>query len=220
MSPIRPEDRDRYPADWPAVGVPVDEVLPGGVLTAARALRAASGFDPLRSDRFWEHAVALLIGGEVTAAKSPYDVAVPDGPRVEVKFSAEFTMRLGFGAPRSVYRWTGLSGGPSQRKGDDIVTVLIGVDRSDRVSMWTIPRWAVDGTNTATIVVPGQGHGGDTRSGLRGHATYPPDLLRDVLIVAGGCHLAYDREHHAETRAQTIRTEREAAGQTVIEGAA
>lgn len=29
--------------------------------------------------------------------------------------------------------------------------------------------------------------------------------------------LAYDREHHAETRARTIRTEREAAGQLVIE---
>ena len=38
----------------------------------------------------------------------------------------------------------------------------------------------------------------------------------NLRAMCQGCHLHYDREHHAQTRAATAATEREAAGQGVL----
>jgi 5-methylcytosine-specific restriction endonuclease McrA len=40
-----------------------------------------------------------------------------------------------------------------------------------------------------------------------------PENLR---AMCQGCHLHYDREHHAQTRLETLRREREAAGQLTL----
>jgi 5-methylcytosine-specific restriction endonuclease McrA len=52
------------------------------------------------------------------------------------------------------------------------------------------------------------------------HLNHTPEDNRseNLRAMCQGCHLHYDREHHARTRAETARAAREAAGQTTIEG--
>jgi hypothetical protein len=47
------------------------------------------------------------------------------------------------------------------------------------------------------------------------HLNHEPEDCRDenLRAMCQGCHLHYDREHHARTRAETIRRAREQAGQ-------
>lgn len=46
----------------------------------------------------------------------------------------------------------------------------------------------------------------------------PEDCSRENLrAMCNGCHLHYDREHHAETRAETRRRTVEASGQMALE---
>lgn len=50
------------------------------------------------------------------------------------------------------------------------------------------------------------------------HLDHTPEHSDEANLRAmcQGCHLHYDREHHAETRAATLRAEREAAGQMTL----
>jgi hypothetical protein len=50
------------------------------------------------------------------------------------------------------------------------------------------------------------------------HLNHTPEDCRDENLKAmcQGCHLAYDADHHAETRATTLRATRAAAGQTEL----
>lgn len=54
------------------------------------------------------------------------------------------------------------------------------------------------------------------------HLNHTPEDNRpeNLRAMCQGCHLHYDREHHARTRAENVRKVREAAGQTSIDGVA
>lgn len=45
------------------------------------------------------------------------------------------------------------------------------------------------------------------------HLCHTPECREHVKAMCQGCHLHYDREHHAKTRAATARAEALAAGQ-------
>ena len=138
MSPIRPEDRDRYPADWPEI--------------RARILERAGG-----RCECWGRC-----GHDHTAERRGSDYGYYDDARACWMSRCEATDR----------------GYHPVTKSRVVLTVA--------------------------------------------HLDHTPEHNdpSNLLAMCQRCHLAYDREHHAETRARTIRTEREAAGQTVIEGAA
>lgn len=50
------------------------------------------------------------------------------------------------------------------------------------------------------------------------HLDHTPENCdpNNLRAMCQGCHLRYDREHHAETRAATERAKREAAGQSLL----
>lgn len=50
------------------------------------------------------------------------------------------------------------------------------------------------------------------------HLDHAPENCEDdnLRAMCQGCHLRYDRDHHAETRAATARAAREAAGQVSL----
>jgi hypothetical protein len=53
------------------------------------------------------------------------------------------------------------------------------------------------------------------------HLDHRPEnnVSENLRAMCQGCHLHYDREHHAQTRAETRRRAREASGQlTLAEG--
>lgn len=45
------------------------------------------------------------------------------------------------------------------------------------------------------------------------HLCHTPECREHVKAMCNGCHLHYDKEHHAHTRAETRRKELSAAGQ-------
>ena len=45
------------------------------------------------------------------------------------------------------------------------------------------------------------------------HLCHTPECREHCLAMCNGCHLHYDKEHHAHTRAETRRKELSAAGQ-------
>ena len=49
------------------------------------------------------------------------------------------------------------------------------------------------------------------------HLCHTPECREHVRAMCQGCHLHYDRDHHAQTRAATSAAARQAAGQTVID---
>lgn len=51
------------------------------------------------------------------------------------------------------------------------------------------------------------------------HLDHTPENCHDdnLRAMCQGCHLHYDRQHHAETRARTRRAEIEAAGQLALD---
>lgn len=224
--PIRPENRGRYPAmcrltcdngrskagprangtrplthslDYTEEGLAMepthrfrgrlDDVLAADEHAALLLMRDRFGIDAARTYQFWEHATARLIDGTTTPANCPWDVET--GPiRVEVKFSREFTTRFRVGA-RQVFRWTALV------RDEADVTVLFGIDNTDGVYLWVAPSRAL--RNTATVISP-RAAIGETRSPLdRWHV--PLDQLLPVVLRH------YDRDHHAQTRAATVRAE-------------
>lgn len=48
------------------------------------------------------------------------------------------------------------------------------------------------------------------------HLTHEPEDRDHVKAMCQGCHLHYDRDHHAQTRAATRAAELDAAGQEVL----
>lgn len=52
------------------------------------------------------------------------------------------------------------------------------------------------------------------------HLDHTPEHndMANLRAMCQGCHLHYDREHHARTRAETWRKARAAAGQLTLEG--
>jgi len=50
------------------------------------------------------------------------------------------------------------------------------------------------------------------------HLNHTPEDCRDenLRAMCQGCHLHYDRDHHAETRSATVAAERASAGQGVL----
>ena len=122
MSPIRPENRDRYPVDWPEV---------------SREVRRRSGG---RCECLGE------CGRGTHAGRCP-----------------------------------NLNGEPAYGTGSRVVLTVAHLDHTPE----------------------NNGRPGD-RPNLR--------------AMCQGCHLHYDRDHHAATRAATIRAERAAAGQLTLEG--
>lgn len=48
------------------------------------------------------------------------------------------------------------------------------------------------------------------------HLCHTPECREHVKAMCQGCHLHYDRDHHAQTRAATLNARREAAGQTSL----
>lgn len=54
------------------------------------------------------------------------------------------------------------------------------------------------------------------------HLDHTPENVDpgNLRAMCNGCHLHYDRDHHAETRAATRRTAIEAAGQLALDGPA
>lgn len=152
-------------------------------------LRTRFGTDLARTYQFWEQLTARMLDGVTTWAGCPWDVGA--GPtRVEVKFSQEFTVRFRQGT-RRVFRWVSLA-----REQAD-ATVLFGIDPDDCVYLWVAPSWALGAS--ATVTSP-RDRVGDARSPLdRWHV--PVDQLLPAVVR---CHLHYDREHHAETRAATL----------------
>ena len=48
------------------------------------------------------------------------------------------------------------------------------------------------------------------------HLCHTPECREHVKAMCQGCHLHYDRDHHAQTRAATAAAERAAAGQETL----
>lgn len=66
----------------------------------------------------------------------------------------------------------------------------------------------------------GRAYGTNSRVVLTvAHLDHTPENCDPANLVAmcQGCHLHYDRQHHAETRAATLRASREAAGQLALD---
>lgn len=49
------------------------------------------------------------------------------------------------------------------------------------------------------------------------HLCHTPECRDHIKAMCQGCHLHYDRDHHARTRAATHRAEMEASGQQLLE---
>lgn len=91
---------------------------------------------------------------------------------------------------------------------------------------WTVPRCEClgecgRGTHDGRCpnVHGGAAYGTGSRVVLTiAHLNHTPEDNRaeNLRAMCQGCHLHYDREHHAETRAATVRAEREAAGQETL----
>lgn len=216
MSPIRASEPARYPADW--LTLPgLDDPRPlGGELSEflspaeleARKVLMGFGVDVARTYQFWEHAVARFTTGTTTSHRCPWDVELPFGDEtvlIEVKFAAEALVQFSQGE-RWIFKFAAPTGTGAQPKLSH-VTVLIGIDIYDQVHTWIVPSAHLDHAPTSiTLTSPRARLGGTTRSSVDYFRSPLEQLLPEVLR-AYRCHLAYDAEHHAETRAATHRAE-------------
>jgi hypothetical protein len=212
VSPIR----DRYPEDWLALPGLDDPRPLGGELSDflttaeinARWVLKSFGVDVARTYQFWEHAVARLTTGTTTSHRCPWDIELPfadETVRIEVKFSDETLVQFSQG-DRWVFKFatpTGTGAEPKQSH----VTVLIGIDANDRVHTWIVPSAALaHAPASITLTSPRARLGGPSRSDVE-HFRSPLGQLLPEVLRAYRCHLRYDAEHHAETRAATRRAE-------------
>jgi hypothetical protein len=121
--------------------------------------------------------------------------------RIEVKFSQEFDCAFNEGT-RPVFKWALPRGGGKPKPSH--VTVFLGIDALDQVHCWAAPTGAVPQVASVTVTSP-RARVGSTRTGLESWQCPPTDILPAVLD-SWRCHLSYDRDHHAATRAATLAT--------------
>jgi hypothetical protein len=184
-------------------------------LGAARLIRDEFHVDVTRTYQFWEAAVARITTGGQTPHGCPWDVELDyfgKAIRIEVKFSQEFecTFRAG---TRQVFKFAAPKGTGEEKPSH--VTVLLGIDGQDDVHTWVIPSASLAQSASITLTSPRARRGGTSRSPVDAWRCPPTQLLPEVLR-AWRCHLHYDRDHHAETRARTRQAAIEAAGQLAL----
>lgn len=181
---------------------PLSAIVPADEYAAVILLRGRLGLDVARTHQFWEAIVATNVAGRQTARSCPWDVELDhyDGAiRIEVKFSQEFECTFREGT-RPVFKWALPRGGGAPKPSH--VTVFIGIDERDSVHCWVVPTAAVPQVASVTVTSP-RARTGSTRSGLESWQT-PPGGVLPAVLDSWRCHLSYDRDHHAATRAATL----------------
>lgn len=181
--PIRPENR--------SYATPLTDILMPDEYLAVTTMRETIGADPMRFYETWERIIARYLCGSLTPPRHPWDIDMPTGPRVEVKFSHQHHMAFRIGR-RDVFRFASL-----RSAAESDIVVLVGMDPDDDVHLWVAPSSAVPRGGACTLLNPKLAVG-NTRSRI---AQYHVPF--DALIPV--CHLHYDLEHHAQTR-QRART--------------
>ena len=174
--PIRPENR--------GYATPLTDILMPDEYRAVTTMRNTIGADPMRFYETWERIIARYLCGTLTPARHPWDIDMPTGPRVEVKFSHQHHMAFRAGR-RDVFRFASL-----RTAAESDVVVLVGLDPDDDAHLWVAPSSALPRGGSCTLLNPKRAVG-DTRSRLaRYHVPF------DALIPA--CH-----EHHMQTAARS-----------------
>lgn len=186
----------------PVLSESLAEFLSPDELDAAHLMRERFHVDVTRTYQFWEAAVVRITDGVPTSHKCPWDVEIdPEGIaiRVEVKFSQEFRCRFQTGV-REVMKFADPKGSATEKASH--VTILVGIDAVDAVHTWAIPSALLPQSRSITLTSPRVRLDGHARSRVDSWRCPPTQLLPETLR-AWRCHLHYDRDHHAQTAAQT-----------------
>lgn len=202
---IRPENRKRYPPDWPDLWEPLAGFLSADEARAIDTLRKTLGVDPTRSFQFFEALVARILDGRLTSHKCGWDVEIGEGDlviRIEVKYAAESMCRFRNG-PRPIFKFADPRGRGAPK--DAHALVLLGIDSAGDLHAWVAPRAGVGQVPSITLTAPKHRTGTSTRAFPFDAFRCPPSQLLPEVLRAARDLTVYDAKHHAETAAATRR---------------
>lgn len=190
----------------------VDEFLTSSEIDAIDLIREQFSVDVTRTYQFWEAAIARITTGSLTDHKCPWDIELPfvDGDiRIEVKFSQEFNCEFSEGA-RPIFKFAVPKGSHTEKPAH--VVILIGIDAYGGIYCWVVPAGEIGKCASITLTSPRVRQARNRSRSFVNQYMCPLTQILPEVLRAYRCHLAYDGEHHAETRAKTYEARRLASG--------
>lgn len=139
------------------------DILPNSVMMASRSLHLEISYDVFMSPNFWEHWIAVQLGGRVTPHKCNHDVDVSIWGKkcaAEIKFSNAYKSKYnpirGKSWDRNVFKWA-----VSETQINNPTAhafILVGLDADRSLHTWVVPNGTLSKSNT--ICAPSSRKGG------------------------------------------------------------